>query len=177
MRCGASDNMAHHIGTVPSLPADEGFVRFYKCTLSSKRAGGGVIPHRLANAVADKPAGFEVDPENARELICAEALLRRAHNVHRLEPDMQRDMARFKDGSDLDGERLATSVALVDANAGALAPQQSRAIKDAAMRAYPTVRPNLRFDVGVSGALIAETGFVENGSRHRLSPCQRIYNA
>src|SRR5690348_6925194 len=90
---------------------------------------------------------------------------------------MQRHVARFEDGANFDGKGLPAGIALVDANPGALTFQRSRAVDYAAMRADPTVWPNLRLDVGVSGALIAETGFVEYGSRHRLSPCRRIYNA
>jgi hypothetical protein len=83
--------------------------------------------------------------------------------VHSLQPDVHGDMAFLEDGPDLDGERLAASVTLT--------------IYNAAMRAYPTIRPDLSLDVSVGGAFIAKTGFVEDRSRHRSSPCRRIYNA
>jgi hypothetical protein len=125
----------------------------------------------------DEPAGYDVYPEDAGELIRAKALLRRTHKVDCLEPDMQRNVARLEDGSDLNGKGLPTSVALVIADTGALAVQRPRAINNPAMRAYATIRPDLCLDVGAGGALIAETGFVENESRDRLSLCRSILNA
>src|SRR5262245_58597065 len=94
-----------------------------------------------------------------------------------LQPDMQGDVTRFENGPDLNGKWLPAGVALIDADPSALAFQRSRAIDNAAFRAYTPVRPNLRLDVGISGALVAETGLIKNGLRHQLSPCQRIYNA
>jgi len=66
--------------------------------------------------------------------------------------------ARLKDGSDLDGKRLAALVALANANAGRLALHQSEArlIRVAAMRADRAVRPNARLDVLVSGLLVVK---------------------
>ena len=44
------------------------------------------------------------------------------------------------------------------------------------MRADATVRPNDFLDVGIGSFFVAETGMVENGTRHRISLSQRIYN-
>jgi len=163
-------------GRATFLVAIEGLVNFKSLPFAAQRARAAFV-HRQPNAVADEPAGFEIDTENAAELIRAEALLARTHQVDRLQPDVQRDMARLEDGPDLDGERLPAGVALVNADAGALALKRSGAINDAAFRANPTVRPELRLDVGVSSCFAAETGFVKDRLWHRLSPCRRIYNA
>src|SRR5437868_1674378 len=94
-----------------------------------------VIPHRLANAMADEPAGFEIDPEDAAELICGEAFLAAANQMHRLKPNVQRHMALFEDGADLHGKRFAAGIALVGAEPSAFAFQRAGAVDDTAMRA------------------------------------------
>ena len=80
-------------------------------------------------------------------------------------------MRTLEDGPHANGERLPAGVAFVDADPSALAFQRLRSVYNTAMRAYPTVRPNLRFDIGVGGVLIAEWLGVENRVWHRLSPC------
>lgn len=124
----------------------------------------------------DKPSGFEIDTEDTAELVRAEPLLRRAHQVHCLQPNVHRHVTFLEDGPDLDGKRLAAGIALIDADAGALALQRSRLIEDAAMRTDAAIRPDDVLDVGVGRMLVAEAGIVENGLRHRLSPSQRTYN-
>src|SRR5208283_5202436 len=94
------------VSPVASPSADKGLVRFDECTFAAERAGRTVIPHRLANAMPDEPASLEIDAKDAAKLICAEAFLRRAHQVHGLKPNMHRNVALLEDGSDLDGERL-----------------------------------------------------------------------
>ena len=131
----------------------ESLVNLNDLAFAAERTGTALV-HHFADAVADEPSGLDVDAKDAGELVYAEALLGRAHQVDRLQPDVQRDVARFEDGPDLDSERLPTRVALVDTDPGALAFQRPRAIYNAAMRAYPTVRPYLRLDVSVGGALI-----------------------
>jgi hypothetical protein len=161
-------------------PAVEGLINFDSLSKAAERTSGTVIFHGLADAMADEPPGFEIDAEDAAELICAEALLATAKQMHRLEPDMHRHMALFEDGADLDGEGLAAGVALVDADPSALALQLPALADRTAMWAKPPVPPNDAFDVGVGGFLVAEAGMVENGMRHLLSllsPCLRIYNA
>lgn len=85
------------------------------------------------------------------KLVARNALLARRHEKHRLKPEMHRNMARLKDGPNLDGEGLAALVALVGADAGAPAAHLPDALETAAMRADRTFRPNPRLDKGVSG--------------------------
>ena len=118
-----------------------------------------------------------VDPKDASKLICAETFFRRAHEMDRLQPNVQRHMARLEDGSDLYSEGLPASVAFVDTYPGALTFQRTRAIHNAALWTNPSVCPQHRFYVGVSGGFSAEPWLVKNGSWHLLSPWWRIYNS
>src|SRR5580704_4789584 len=153
-----------------------GLIRLGDFAFAPERTGAAFV-HRQSDAMADKPAGFEVNAKNATELICREALFAGAHQVHCLEPNVHRHVTLLEDGSDLDGKWLPAGVALVDADPGALSIQLAAVADSAAMRANAPVRPNDRFDVGVGGWFVAEVGFVENGSRHLLSHFQRTYNA
>jgi hypothetical protein len=148
-------------------PAVEGLIDLDGLPETAERSVRAVVLHGFANAMADEPPGFEINAENAAELVCAETLLAAAKQVHRLEPNVHRHMALFEDGSDLDGKRLAAGIALVDADPGALAFQLPALADCAAMRTEPSVRPNDAFDIGVSGFFVAEAGMVENGMRHR----------
>lgn len=137
----------------------EGLVNLKGLAFAAERAGTAFV-HRLADTMTDEPAGLDIDAENAMKLVRADPLLAGADEMNRLEPDMQWNVARFEDGPDLDGERFPAGIALVYADPGALALERPRAINYAAVWAYPSIRPDLRLDVGVCGALIAETGFV-----------------
>jgi hypothetical protein len=98
------------------------------------------------------------------KLVRANAFFAGGHKVHRLQPKAQLNMARFENGSDFHGERLAAVVALANAKASRFASHQpyARRIGIAAMRAYRAVRPNARFDISVSDAFIVEMGIREN---------------
>ena len=75
-------------------------------------------------------------------------------------------MAVLEDGPDLHGERLAASVAFVEANSVAFAFKRRGTFKVATMRANAAIRPNARFDIGVSGGFVVEMRGGENGPRH-----------
>src|SRR5262249_39802083 len=95
------------------------------------------------------------------KLVAANALLRGAQKEHRLQPDMQRDMAGLEDSADLDGKGLAAVVALVDAYAGALARQLAAVIHSAAMRADAAFPPYAALDKIICGLFVVEVGGVE----------------
>ena len=59
-------------------------------------------------------------------------------------PDIQRDVAGLENGPDLHGELGAALVALVRADAGALALHLGNALDAAAFRADGTIRPDAR---------------------------------
>jgi hypothetical protein len=71
--------------------------------------------------MTDEPAGLDIDAEHASKLVRAKALLRGAHDVDRLQPDVQRHVARFEDGPDLDSKGFAAGVALVNPDTGTFA--------------------------------------------------------
>src|SRR5271166_4589106 len=162
------------VGTVPSFPADEGFICFNEGALAAQWADRVVILHGLADTMPNEPASFEIDAESPAELVRAESFLRRAHQMHCLQPNVHRNMALFEEGADLDGKGLPAGVAFIYADPGALAFEFAAFTYHAAMRANAPIRPYERFDVGVSGLFIPETGLVENRMWHCSSPYQRI---
>ena len=119
--------------------------------------------------MAQEPSTFQRDPEGAVQLVRADALLARCHQVHCLEPNMHRDMAGLHDGADLDRERLTAGVALVEADPVALALERAATADHATMRADPPIRPYPRLDVSVSGCFVVEVGGAQNG-RHGSIP-------
>jgi hypothetical protein len=66
------------------------------------------------------------------------------------------DVARFEHGSNGHAELLATLIALVNADPGALALHLGNAINPTAVRAHGAIRPNPRFQVLVSGGFVVE---------------------
>jgi hypothetical protein len=127
---------------------------------------GAVTGEPLADTMPDEPASFEIDAQSPTELVRAEPLLRGAHQVHSLQPNVHWDVALLEDGPDLDSERLTAGVALVDAYASALASQSAALPDHAAMGTDAAIWPNQRFDIGVSGGLIPEARLIEDGSWH-----------
>src|SRR5208283_1862791 len=101
----------------------------------------------LADTMAHEPSGLDGDAKDAMKLIGADAFLGRAKKMHGLQPHPQGNVAGLEDSSDFDGERLATLVALADANAGRLAAHQfhTRGVGVPTMRANRTVRPYALF--------------------------------
>src|SRR6202030_2634054 len=106
------------VSSVPSPASNKGFVRLDEHAVAAKRAARSVITHRLTNAMPDEPAGFEIDAKDAGELICAEALLAAAQQMHCLQPGVHRNVAFLENGADFDGERLPAGIAFVDADPG-----------------------------------------------------------
>src|SRR4051812_21859626 len=79
---------------------------------------------------------------------------------------MQRQMAGLKNGPHAHGKGLPAGVALVQAEAGGLAPHCAGLADNAAMGAYPAIRPQVRLDVGKGGCLGLELGGVQDGLGH-----------
>jgi hypothetical protein len=159
------------IGAVSSPAADEGFVRLNEFAFAAEWSPlvNAKIHHRFAEAMRQKPCGLQGDAEHAVQLVAARALLAGAEQVHCLEPDMQLDMARLENSADLDGEGLAAGIALVDTDAGAFAVQRPRAIDNTAVRAWPAIGPQPRFDEPISGFFAMEMIGGKDG-RHGASP-------
>jgi hypothetical protein len=160
------------VGAVAGLATDEGFIRFNEFAFAAERAAivtNTDIGHGLADTVRQEPRGLQTDAENAVQLVGAHAFLAGTHQMHCLQPDMQLDVAGLEDGPDLDGERLAASVALIDPDAGAVTFQRSALVDNAAMRARAPVRPESPFHEPIGGFIAMEMCGGKDG-RHGVSP-------
>src|SRR5687767_14513291 len=77
------------VGLPRILAPDETLIRFND---ARELGGHWGLTHGVANAVAHEPLGLVGQREHAVKLMRADALLRRAHQVDRHEPLIQRDM-------------------------------------------------------------------------------------
>src|SRR5689334_8523034 len=90
------------------LLAEKGFIYFNGTAFRTKQRGIGGRPHGLANTMRHEPRRLEGDAQSAGKLVSRNALLRRAKQMDCSKPVAHGDMARFEDGPNLDGKRLAT---------------------------------------------------------------------
>ena len=148
-----------------SLEADVGFVNLNRAAVRTERGSEIAGTHRFADTVRHKPRGLEGDTENAVKLVARKALLAPGDQIHRLKPDVHRNLAVLKDGADLDGERLAALIALPQARAGGLALELADALHAAAMRADGAIRPQPRLNVSVGRFFVVKVrgGKVRHG--------------
>lgn len=125
------------------LAADIGLVRLDRLAFAAKRASMK-LAHPFADAVRHEPGALVGDPEHAVELVRADPLLARRHEMRREQPFVERNMARLVNRADRHSELLAAVVAVVKAGAmralGALYRRDAVA-HHAAMRAHGTIRP------------------------------------
>ena len=119
---------------------DEGFVGLDDLASATHRIDSDDA-HSLTDAVRHEPRGFESDAQGPVKLVAADALLGRAKQVHRLQPQVHRDVAILENGPDLHGELLAALVAFVEADPGRLAGHLPDAVKPAAMGTYRALGP------------------------------------
>ena len=98
--------------TDPQLSTDVGFVHFHG---SVKWAFRGLF-HCITDSVSHEPSTLESNAQGPVKLVCAYAFLRSRHKIDGLKPDTHGNMAVFKDGADLNRERLPASVAFVSAD-------------------------------------------------------------
>src|ERR1700730_763228 len=145
--------------------ADERFISFNYAANATHRFKGARA-HRLADRMTQKPCAFESDPQSAVQLVRANAFLAGTNKVHSGQPIAHGDMAILENGPDLHGERLAASVAFVEASPIAFAFKGRGTLEYSTMRANTPVHPNARLDIGVSGSFIVKMWSGENGPRH-----------
>src|SRR5689334_9672050 len=87
-------------------------------------------------------SGFLINaPEIAPELMCADALFGRAHQVNSEKPLVQRNMGVLENGSHCDRERSTASSAFIQPVPSGFAPQAIRLVNHAALRTDGTFRP------------------------------------
>jgi len=153
---GASETAARRLLAAFAVNgADESFVGFNDATIPSHR-GHADDAHGFADAMRHEPRGFEGDAQGPGKLVAADALLAGAKQVHRLEPQVHRDVAILEHGPDLHGELLAALVALVEANTGRLSGHLPDAVEAPAMGANRAVGPYAGLNPGDSGGLVLE---------------------
>ena len=97
-----------------------GVVNLDRLALSAHRLGEQVAGflHRFPNAVGHEPRGLKGGAHRPVNLVAADAFLAAGHQVHRLQPDVERHMARLKYRADLHGKGLHARVALVQSDPG-----------------------------------------------------------
>jgi hypothetical protein len=124
----------------------------------------------MANAVTKVPRCLHAAAKRPLKLAGADAFLAGAKQVDSLKPKPQGKVAVLKDRSDANRERLATLVALAQANASRLALKATdpRGVGIAAVWASRTMRPKLRFDVSECRFLIVKSRFGKNRLGHGL---------
>ena len=155
------------------LFAEEGFVDLKGDALAAHGGHDGVA-HGLTDAVAQEPRGLVLDLQSALQLLRADALLGRTHQVDGLKPLVQGQVAFLEDGADADRELLAAGGALLEAVAdhafrvllGGLRADALQVIDladDAAVRARRLAIPDDAFDEFEGGGFIMKVGLGQNG--------------
>ena len=140
-------------GPIGRLAAHVGFVGLdgFASTAHRLRERPGRLFYRLADAVPKEPGSFHAATERPLKLAGRDPLLGRAHEVERLKPNVQRDVAGLEDASHSDGKLFPAGIALVQAGARCFPVQFADPIGFPAMVADRTIGPELRFDVSESG--------------------------
>src|ERR1700676_4655158 len=129
------------IGPVFGLASDVGFVGLNEFAAAAHVIRQLAFTHRFAQPMAHEPSRFQADTKRPMKLMAADPFLAAAHQECALEPDMQSNMALFKNRPDLDRKLLTAIVALPQPYAGGFASKAAAVIDPAAMRADRTLRP------------------------------------
>ena len=134
---------------------------------------GASAPSRIASRMRCdmNHAALRVIPKGAVKLVANMPFLDDGQSAIALQPDVQRDVASLEDGAHGHAERLAALVALVEADAGALALHLGDALNAAAMRADRAFRPQAAFDESISRFLVVEVLGGKTRFLHDRSPC------
>ena len=119
--------------------------------------------------MAHVPRCFHMHAQGSAKLVCADAFLGRAQQIHGLKPDVQRRVAVLEDGADLDGEGLAAGVALIEADPRRFALELPAVLDNATMWTRASICPNDGLDPLVGGFFVVETWMVGKGVFLRLS--------
>ena len=134
---------------------DEGFVRLDNFARAAHR-GYADNAHGFADAMRHEPCGLEGDAQGAGSWLLEMPFLPGAKQIHRLQPQVHRDVTILEHGPDFHGELFAALVALVEADTGRFTLHLADAIKPAAMRANRAVRPYASFNPSESDGLVLE---------------------
>jgi hypothetical protein len=145
-----------YVSSVSRRAANMRFVRLDNLTLATDWIWISGL-HCFANTMCHEPCGFVRNAKFAVKLVRTSALLAGIKLMRRIEPFVERHMARLKHGANGHTERLLTFVALVDAGARALAFKLRDAIRIgiATMGAERTLRPQELFKMLAGLVLVA----------------------
>jgi hypothetical protein len=156
------------------LAAHIGLIDFHGLASAAHRFGEHAAMgfHGLANAMREKPRGFQAAAKHALKLAGRNALLAGAHQMDGLKPQAKREVAVLKNGTHPHRKRLPAGVALAQARTSGFAGQATNLarIGIAAMRASRTGRPKLRFDVFKSRCFVVEPVCGKDGIGHGTAP-------
>src|SRR5580704_108494 len=100
------------------------------------------------------------------QLVRADAFLARTDKMHCGQPIAHSNVAILENCPDLHGERLAASVAFVEANPITFAFKRRGTLEHATMRTNAASCPNARLDIGVSSCFVVEMMGGKDGPRH-----------
>src|SRR5690348_16596090 len=151
----------------PNLPAGESLVSIDDFPFAAERRKAVAPLHDLADTVRQEPCGFHAASERPLKLTHAETLLAGRQQVDRLQPQAKRQMAILENRVDPHGKGLPADVALAEARTARCTSQTPDLVtRSAAVRAYRTIRPQLRLDVGESGVFVVEMGGGQNKRCH-----------
>ena len=116
--------------------------------------------------MSEVPCGFHAATKHSLKLAGRNSFLAGAHQVDDLEPEMQGQMAAFKDGPHTHGKGLTAGVALVQADPGGLALHGAGLAQNAAMGAGTAIGPKVGLHIGESRFLGLEMGGIQDGLGH-----------
>jgi hypothetical protein len=104
--------------------------------------------------MAHEPSGLESYPKGSMKLVGAKALLGSGKQIDGLKPEAHRNMAIFKDGSNLDGKLFAADIAFIEANPSSLAAHFADSLFAPTMRANRAIGPYPGLNKGIGGFFI-----------------------
>ena len=107
---------------VALFAADKCLVGFNGFTFTAKLAKG-VGAHSLTDAMSKEPSGLHAALKHSLYLASRNAFLAGAHQMNNLQPEMQRQVRGFENGSNPDGKGLLAGIALVQSDPGGLTVQ------------------------------------------------------
>jgi hypothetical protein len=149
------------------FPADVGGIGFNELAFTAQRVQSAARVHSFTNAVGKMPSGFHAAIEHPLNLAGADTFLAGAHQVNNLQPQVQRQMAIFKNGPLPNSEGLTAGIALAKPNPAAFARQPPSALRcRAAMGANRAIRPQSRLNMRKGSFFIVEMGCAQNRFCH-----------
>ena len=137
----------------------ESLVNFDRLAAATHRGEQDPRPHRFANAMGEEPSGFVRNAQGPVELMGADALLAGGHQVERLKPDVQLDMAAFHDALGRHAEVLAAFPGAAAIDAGLLSREEL--VDCSTVRANALSSPAETFKVLAGCFVVLEMGRVE----------------